>query len=206
VEPSIYTHDFDFDAWQKLHKDAITVLKKTGSLLSPDEFFDKVPQKDRRAFFNHVNISREVRKNLFGKWGLDEWDEVSPRGVREKIYLVLKETKKPLHFRDITSLIDEYGLAKKGRTAHPQTVHNELIKDPRFVLVGRGVYALSEWGYKPGTVRDVVEDILTKSKKPLTAEEILSGVLAVRHVKKSTVMINLHNFFLKDGSRYRLRQ
>ncbi|MFZ3031722.1 MAG: hypothetical protein WA082_01680, partial [Candidatus Moraniibacteriota bacterium] len=81
----------------------------------------------------------------------------------------------------------------------PQTVHNELIKDQRFVLVGRGIYALSDWGYKPGTVKDVITEILQAAGKPLSREDILARVLEIRQVKKSTIIINLNTFFARIG-------
>ena len=63
--------------------------------------------------------------------------------------------------------------SEKMRRTHPQTVNNELIKDPRFVLIGRGLYALSEWGYEPGTVKDVLVQILKDSGKALRKEDVL---------------------------------
>ena len=120
--------------------------------------------------------------------------------------MVLKESKKPLHFKEIAKLIDQYKLSDKK--AHPQTVHNELIKDDKFVLIGRGIYALQEWGYKRGTIKEVLKDILKNSKKPLTKEEIFSEVLKLRKVKKATVMINLNNpnLFKKIGNTYTLKK
>jgi Holliday junction resolvasome RuvABC DNA-binding subunit len=101
-----------------------------------------------------------------------------------------------LHFRDIAKKIDEYHLNKKK--THFQTVHNELIKDNNFVLVGRGIYALVEWGYKKGTVKDVIENILKQSQELLSREVILEKVLEVRKVKSSTIIINLNNYFSKS--------
>lgn len=155
---------------------------------------------------SHLDVLSEVAKSKFGKWGMAHWDEISPKGTRERIHLVLKESKKPLHFKEIAKLIDQYGLSNKK--AHPQTVHNELIKDDKFVLIGRGIYALQEWGYKRGTIREVLKDILKNSKKSLTKEEIFSEVLKLRKVKKATVMINLNNpnFFKKIGNTYALKK
>ena len=80
-----------------------------------------------------------------------------------------------------------------------ETVHNELIKDARFVLVGRGMYALSEWGYEPGTVTELIGNLL-KQNGPLTKEEILEKILAMRFIKENTILINLQNRknFIKD--------
>ncbi len=79
------------------------------------------------------------------------------------------------------------------------TTHNELIKDPRFVLVGRGLYALSEWGYMSGVVKDVIRGIIEKNG-PMTKEEIISKVLKERYVKENTILVNLQNpkFFKKS--------
>lgn len=155
---------------------------------------------------NFLEASVRVKKNKFGKWGIYNWPEISPKGTREKVYLVLKENKKPLHFTEIAKLIDEHGIGK--RKAHPQTVHNELIKDDRFVLIGRGMYALAEWGYEEGTIKDVLEDIIGKSKHPMGREEILEEVMKRRKVKKSTVLINLNNrgLFQRINNAYVLKK
>jgi hypothetical protein len=59
--------------------------------------------------------------------------------------------------------------------------------------VGRGIYALTEWGYKPGVVTDVIKEVLTEAKAPLSKEEIIERVLAKRMVKRSTVILALMN-------------
>lgn len=103
----------------------------------------------------------------------------------------MSRTGKPLHFREVATAISKSGWSAKK--AHPQTVHNELIKDSRFVLVGRGTYGLAEWGYTPGTVANVIVSLLKSAKKPLTKEEIAQKVLAARFVKPNTVFLNLQN-------------
>lgn len=161
--------------------------------------FNKLrPEVSEQELFSLLSVSKEIKQNVFGKWGLSGWSDIKPRGTREKAHLVLKTAAKPLHFREIATLIDSYGLQKK-RQSHPQTVHNELIKDKRFVLVGRGIYALSDWGYKRGTVKEVITDILRAAEKPLSREAVLAQVLEIRQVKKSTVIINLNTFFARIG-------
>lgn len=201
--------DFNLQSWRQIKNTAKEVLKKEGQPMDAKDFFDKVAttQKslDEKTFLDYLQVSEEIGKNSFGKWGLVEWKEVSPKGTREKAFLVLKEAGKPLHFKTIAQQIDKYQLNKKK--THPQTVHNELIKDSSFVLVGRGMYALAQWGYKKGTVKDVLIDILTKSQAPLTREQILEKVMEVRHVKKSTIIINLNNFFKKtEDGKYTLKK
>lgn len=159
---------------------------------------------DERAAQSYLDVSREIEQNVFGEYGLAEWPEVRPVGVRDKAYLVMRREEKPLHFSDITSRINEAHFSP--RKAYVQTVHNELIKDKRFVLVGRGLYALEEWGYAPGTVRDVIAGVL-KEKGALTREEVLEEVLKRRMVKPNTIVLNLQNpkiFIRVDGGKYAL--
>lgn len=144
-----------------------------------------------------VEISRKIEIGFSGLFGFKNWPEINPKNIRDKIELVLKREKKPIHFREITNLINK----SFKKSALCQTVHNELIRDSRFVLVGRGIYALREWGYEEGYVSDIILKILKGAGKPLTKEEILSQVLAQRLVKKSTILFNLWNkkYFLKNG-------
>lgn len=152
-----------------------------------------------------LRAAGQLKKTVFGEWALVEWVEASPRGVGDKAFIVLKRNDEPRHFRQITELINEANFDNK--TAHAQTVHNELIKDDRFVLVGRGLYGLTEWGYIPGTVADVLQAILTKANQPMTKDELLAEVLEQRMVKKTTVLLGLQNnkrFQKVSGDKYSL--
>ncbi len=201
---SIYVlSDFSFEKWESIHENAKTVLGKAGKVLEWEDFLKHLkkehPDITVENLRRFLQVSAEVLENVFGQWGLSHWSDIRPRGTREKARLILKTVGKPLHFREIARLIDEYHLHRTNRKTHPQTVHNELIKDTGFVLVGRGIYALSEWGYRKGTVKDVVTDILKKAGKPMTKEAILTEVLKVREVKRSTISINLNLFFERSG-------
>jgi hypothetical protein len=127
-------------------------------------------------------------KKVEGGYGLMTWRHVNPKSIRDKAYIVLKKTEKPMHFNDIATAIVAAKFDKKSVTV--QAVHNELIRYEHFVLVGRGLYALKEWGYKSGTVSEIIEDLLAK-KSPLTKKDITSGVLKQRQVKKGTISLNL---------------
>jgi len=146
----------------------------------------------RRVLLSYLEISKKIEQNPEGLFGLQDWPEVSPRGVKDKAYLALKKYGRPLHFREVAKAIDGLSLTPKSSTL-PQTVHNELIRDPRFVLVGRGMYALKEWGYSPGQVKDVISNVLKESKRPLSKEEIVEKVLSQRIVKENTILLSLQN-------------
>lgn len=148
----------------------------------------ELPEDIREA---HLKISKEIRQNPYGEYGLISWPTINPRGVKDKAYLVLSKTQKPLHFREVAQAINATSWTK--RKAHPQTVHNELIKDSRFVLVGRGLYALKEWGYEPGTVREILVSVFKQAGRPLKKDEAIKMVLEKRFVKPPTVLLNLQD-------------
>ena len=152
-------------------------------------------------------VSKDLGQNIFGELGLASWSQIHPKGVRDKAYLVIKKAAKPRHFSEIAKLINQAKFDTKKTNV--QTVHNELIKDDRFVLVGRGMYALAEWGYKSGTVKDVLTDILKTHGKPLARAELVSRVGQVRLVKENTILLNLQDSgtFVRDASgNYTLRR
>ena len=194
---------------KKAISEAEKIIQKEKKLFVDDEISGKlapVSGLSHAQIHNFLKASSRVKKNKFGKWGIIDWMEISPKGTREKVHLILKEKKKPLHFTEIAVLIDEFQLGK--RKAHPQTVHNELIKDDRFVLIGRGIYALKEWGYFEGTIREIIKMILEKNARPMTKEEVMKEILKMRHVKKTTIMINLNNkkYFEKKGELYTIKK
>jgi len=154
-----------------------------------------------------MTISKDLGVNVFGEIGLVSWPDIKPKGVRDKAYLVLKKEKTPKHFSEISKLINATGFSSKK--ANTQTVHNELIKDSRFVLVGRGLYGLSEWGYKAGTVKDVLVDIIRSSSKPVTKTDLVAKVLNTRMVKENTILLNLQDskvFSKREDGTYALRK
>lgn len=140
---------------------------------------------------SYLASSKLIRSNPYGEFGINSWPAISPRGIKDKAYVALARVGRPLHFQEVAKTVDEARWSKKK--THPQTVHNELIKDQRFVLVGRGLYALREWGYEPGVVRDIMVSVLKQVGGPLTRDEIVKLVLEKRMVKAPTVFLNLQN-------------
>lgn len=160
---------------------------------------------NEKTALNYLSVSKRIVKNPFGDYGLSDWEEVNPLTVKSKIHLLLKRHKKPLHFREITERVNKAGFDKRG-VLH-RTVHNELIKDPRFVLVGRGTYGLAELGYKPGTAKDVIARIL-KTKGAMPKEKVVDLVLQERFLRPNTILLNLQNrkFFKRlPNGKYHLK-
>ena len=129
--------------------------------------------------------------HLRDTWGLVKWPTVNPKNIRDKIYVILADNTKPMHFSDIADKIKESEFKRKDVTT--QAIHNELIKDKRFVLIGRGIYALDEWGYSKGTVSDIITKVLKKAGEPLHRDEIVKRVLKSRQVKETTILLNLQS-------------
>lgn len=160
-----------------------------------------VKGRDNEVMLRWLHISKRIGRNPLGEWGRTESPHVRIKNTRDFAYLTLKRHGSPMHFTEVAKGIEKLF----GRETHPATTHNELIKDGRFVLVGRGLYALKEWGYEPGVVRDVIRGILER-EGALTREEIVDRVKRERYVKDATIAVNLQNpmFVRQSDGRYAL--
>lgn len=166
----------------------IEAIQNIGEPTSIEKIADQVGNKDS----SHVKALATISKNistLHDRWGLNKWPMVNPKNIRDKIYVILHDQNKPMHFSEISEAIKKSDFKRKDVTT--QAIHNELIKDKRFVLIGRGIYALREWGYKKGTVADVIAEVLRKEDGPLHRDEIVRRVLKSRQVKETTILLNL---------------
>jgi hypothetical protein len=173
---------------QKLVHSIIESIKKIGE---PVEI-EKVAQEVGHNNPTHTHALSSTSKHLaslHGKWGLIKWPTVNPKNIRDKIYVILSQHGKHMHFNEISEAIKKSDFKRKDVTT--QAIHNELIKDSRFVLIGRGIYALKEWGYKQGTVADIITEVLKEANEPLHRDEIVKRVLKSRYVKETTILLNL---------------
>lgn len=166
----------------------VDTVKKHGEPLTTEALHQKVDYNHPDHVKALASISKQLA-NLRDNWGLAKWPTVNPKNIRDKIYVILQEHGKPLHFNDIAKAIKNSDFKRKDVTT--QAIHNELIKDGRFVLIGRGIYALKEWGFNKGTVADIITDILKKESGPLHRDEIVKRVLKHRQVKETTILLNL---------------
>jgi predicted Zn-ribbon and HTH transcriptional regulator len=156
-----------------------------------------ISELDDQLSYEHPNYIRALAgiskklANIDDTWGLVEWPSVNPRNIRDKIFIILEQANKPLHFSEIAKSIQKSEFKKRNVTT--QAIHNELIKDPRFILVGRGIYAIESWGFSRGTVADIISNVLQKADHPLHRDEIIKEVLKNRQVKEATVILNLQS-------------
>ena len=166
----------------------IDVIKKLGEPKSIEDIAAAAKIEDPKQAEALASTSKHLA-TLNGRWGLVKWPMVNPKNIRDKIYVILKENGKHMHFNEISEAIKDSEFKRKDVTT--QAIHNELIKDKRFVLIGRGIYALKEWGYEKGTVADIITDVLKQAGEPLHRDEIVKRVLKSRFVKETTILLNL---------------
>lgn len=170
--------------------EVVDIIKKHKEPMTVDQLDEALDYEHP----DHIQAVASVSKllaSLNGLWGLAKWPTVNPRNIRDKIFVVLETKKEPMHFSEIADAISKSEFRRKNVTI--QAIHNELIKDSRFILIGRGIYALSAWGYAKGTVADIIASILKEAGTPLTREEVVKRVLRARKVKETTVLLNLQN-------------
>jgi hypothetical protein len=153
-----------------------------------NELSESAPLQDDEVLLRWLHISKQIGRNPLGDWGPADSPNVRVKGIRDYAYLAVKRHGSPMHFKEVATVIRELF----NHNAHVATTHNELIKDERFVLVGRGLYALTEWGYTAGVVKDVLREILAK-EGPLTKDELIDRVRKERYVKDNTIVVNLQD-------------
>ncbi|MBU6390395.1 hypothetical protein KGQ31_02510 [Patescibacteria group bacterium] len=181
------------DALNKLYKnlndrDLVSELDIIAAFLSHVEDISEEYKKDHDVIRRYLDLSKVIGKNPLGEWGLTSSPNIRAKGMRDYAFLVIRKHGSPIHFREVAKSIEKVF----GRKAHVATTHNELIKDPRFVLVGRGLYALAEWGYMSGVVKDVIRKLL-EANGPLNRDQIIEKVMKERYVKENTIVVNLQN-------------
>lgn len=173
----------------KKHVDQIVkTIKNHGEPLTIEGLHQKLSHEHP----DHVRALAKLSKQLADlkdRWGLNQWPSVNPKNIRDKIFVILQENSKPMHFNEIAKTIKQSDFKRRDVTT--QAIHNELIKDGRFVLIGRGIYALKDWGYSKGTVSDIITEVLKKEGAPLHRDEIVRRVLKHRQVKETTILLNL---------------
>ncbi len=180
---------------EKVHKEALKVLKRKKDVMSMEDLYRTVQTNliEENLEITFIDSVLDVFEDIV-TWeqdliGLTKWKILNPKTLKDKAIYVMKKEKVPMHFVEITNKIAEYMWEK----VKVNTIHNELIRNTEFVLIGRWLYALKEWWFKSGTVIDVISDILEKNKEPMSTEDIIKWVLKVRNVKKTTIYMNLQN-------------
>lgn len=179
---------------KKVAKSIYQVISKKGDVMSLREIVEKTIKllklnSDSASRIQSI-IAVDVRFRSAEKdmWGLQEWRHINPKSIHDKSLIVMRNARRPMHFIEIANAISSFGFDNRPVTI--QAVHNDLIRYPEFVLVGRGMYALREWGYNPGTVADVIAAIL-QEQGPLTKKEIVRKVQEQRDIKIGTISLNL---------------
>jgi hypothetical protein len=196
----------DSDITEQVHKSLKNLFENlTDDQLIPESelisrFLDEVKDlseqyRNEEVAKRWLTISKTLSKNPLGEWGKSTSSSIKARGVKDYAFLMMRKHGSPMHFREVAKAVAN----TFDKKCHTATCHNELIKDARFVLVGRGIYALSEWGYKSGVVRDVIKELLKKNG-PMTKEDIVDQVMKERYLKKNTILVNLQNtkYFKKN--------
>lgn len=176
---------------QKISKKIIDFCKKEDQALKLSQAAKKL-KLNPKQLKEVANILKDlgIREN---KIGLMSFPEINPKTTEAKIDFIFKKYQKPLHFSELTQLIRKEKLTSKKPTE--ATVHNELIKHRnKYVLIGRGIYALKKWGYLEGTVKEVIAQIIKKSNRKLSREEVIVEVLKQRQVQRNTILLNLSSF------------
>lgn len=180
-----------------VHRESLKILKRKKDVMERSDLYSQIAANLKAEVGSLENVFIDSVLDIFDDIvkgeeiliGLTRWKILNPKTLKDKAIYVMKKEKVPMHFIDISNKISDY----LGESVKINTIHNELIRNEEFILIGRGIYALKEWGFKPGTVLDVILDVLGKNGGPMNTEDIIKKVLKVRNVKKTTIYMNLQN-------------
>ena len=180
----------------QVYKEAQKILKKKKDVMKKIALYELISEnvktKDKLSL-SFINSILDLYDDLVF-WedeliGLTKWKILNPKTLKDKAIYIMKREKVPMHFVDLSNKITDL----LGKTVKVNTIHNELIRNNEFVLIGRWIYALKEWWFIPWTVLDVIINILDKKWEPMSTEEITKEVLKTRNVKPTTIYMNLQN-------------
>lgn len=181
---------------EAVHKEAVKILKKKKDVMDKVTLYEIIANN----FSSKETLSLAYVDSILDLFddivfweenliGLSKWKILNPKTLKDKSIYIMKKEKVPMHFVEISNKITDM----LGEAVKVNTIHNELIRNKEFVLIGRWIYALKEWGFIPGTVLDVIVNILKKKWEPMNTEEITKEVLKTRNVKQTTIYMNLQN-------------
>jgi len=180
-----------------IYKESLRILRRKKNIMNQEKLYSLI-QENLKSTFWYISIPLiDWALDIFDwlvKWeetliGLSRWKILNPKTLKDKAIYIMKKEKVPMHFVDLSNSITKF----LGESVKVNTIHNELIRNKEFVLIGRWIYALKEWWFIPGTVIDVIINVLEKNKWPMTTDEITDKVLETRNVKKTTIYMNLQN-------------
>jgi len=156
------------------------------------------PEFDKGLFLALSNTINEfmINKTLIG---LISDRSINPKTVSDKVLYILEETKQPMHFAEIAEAIGKRRFDKKS--INKSTVHNELIANDKFVLIGRGIYAMKKWGYRDGTLEEMIIEFLKNKNVPQKTSDIIDYIGRERTVKRNTILVNLAKSKLIEKSK-----
>jgi len=206
IKTYFYLPDINKNIAENIHKQTTKILSEKNVVLEKDVVFMRLRkelsvQYSDLFFTNVLWVFEDILITDQGMIGLGKWESLNPRTLKAKALYVLQKEGIPMHFVTIANQISQ----KMNAAVKTTTVHNELIRNPEFILVGRGLYALKEWWlYYEGTVAEVIVEFMKKNKGPMSREEIVSAVTKVKKVKPATIYINLQNkkFFQRVGRNF----
>lgn len=181
-------------------KDVKKFLSQQKTVQSFEKINEALQDKHPEALLRSaMHIDWNLMEVETGAWGLKSWRFINPRSIKDCIQIVLKNNEKPMHFSDIMQAITADFPDRKKVT--PQASHNELIRHDEFVLVGRGLYGLREWGLAAGTVCDLIRSVLIENGGSMKRQDIIQKVLDKRDVRLGTISLSLQKypFFKRVG-------
>ena len=84
----------------------VSLIKEHGQPITAVDLHAKTSHEHPDHVKAFASISKKLA-TLNGHWGLNKWPTVNPKNIRDKIYVILSENKKPMHSNKISKAIKD---------------------------------------------------------------------------------------------------
>lgn len=192
-------------------------FEKNKKKIHPEEVILHITEQEIKNHFHKkpsleeeleiISLIRVLAKNPFGYFGHIQHHLINPKALKHKIFLILHNAKKPLHYSEIYQILEKLSQQSEDsfipnawrKQYTVESIKNELIKNKEFVFVGKGSYGLKEWGLEQGSAKDLLFKMLKKEKK-ISLEMLWKKISNLRNIKKTSFLI-----YLKSSPRIKIQ-
>jgi len=108
-----------------------------------NELSETIARKEAQA----RNLRELLDSEGYVKQDARDRTDRSNGSVADAAYELVSKAGQPMHYRDLADRLIDAGVSIWGRDPHANLL-SYVARDARFQRIGRGTYALAEWGLK----------------------------------------------------------
>ncbi|MGC8981639.1 MAG: sigma factor-like helix-turn-helix DNA-binding protein [Minisyncoccia bacterium] len=210
---------------EEFFKGALSILNNlhialNKKIFNEEEFLNFLEDNIKKVFrvsadadelYELAKILKNLGKNPLNEIGSINHKRISPSSIIDKIYIIFKLEKRPMHFTEvydklnkIAEIEDELIHDRWRKNYSIQSVLNTLISNEKFVWHGRGIYGLKEDGYRDGKIIELMKKIV-KKYNGIKKDKLFEILSKEKILSKNTFNVYIQKYFKKIDDKIYLR-